>query len=56
MPAEASRADRDRGSIVFSRDWMRDIYYNDRPLPGERVGRLSGSAFAGESVDQSTYR
>ena len=25
------------------------VYYNDRPLPGERVQQLSGSAFAGES-------
>ncbi len=47
-PSRKSPAGRDRGFIVFSRDWMSDVYYNDRPLPGERVERLSGSAFAGE--------
>ena len=45
---ETSRADLDRGFVVFSRDWMSDVYYNDRPLAGERVERLTGSAFAGE--------
>ncbi|MBN2475284.1 MAG: hypothetical protein JXB62_11785 [Pirellulales bacterium] len=44
----ASRAERDRGFLLFSRDWMNDVYYNDRPLPGERVQELSGAAFAGE--------
>ena len=47
-PTETGRADRDRGFLVFSRDWMSDVYYNDRPLPGERVQQLLGSAFAGE--------
>ncbi len=46
--SDTNRADLDRGFIVFSRDWMSDVYYNDRPLPGERVERLTGSAFSGE--------
>ncbi len=46
---EPSPGERDRGFLVFSRDWMSDVYYNDRPLPGERVQQVSGSAFAGES-------
>jgi len=45
---EPSPTDRARGFLVFSRGWMSDVYYNDRPLAGERVERLSGSAFAGE--------
>ena len=35
-------------SSPFTRDWMQDVYHNDRPLPGERVEELSGAAFAGE--------
>ena len=27
---------------------MKDVHVNDRPLPGERVEELTGSAFAGE--------
>jgi hypothetical protein len=41
-------AERDRGLVLFTRDWMEDIYYNDRPAAGERVERLAASAFAGE--------
>jgi len=37
-----------RGFIAFSRDYMADVYHNDRPLPDERVDQLKGSAFAGE--------
>ena len=44
----ASEAERQRGFLVFTRDYMQDVYYNDRPLPGERVEKLSASAFAGE--------
>ena len=36
------------GFRVFSRDWMSDVYYNDRPLSGETVERLSAAGFAGE--------
>jgi hypothetical protein len=41
-------ADKERGFIVFSRDYMEDVYANDRPLLAERVKELTGSAFAGE--------
>ncbi len=40
--------DRRRGYVVFQRDLMQEVYYNDLPAEGE-VGRpLSGEAFAGE--------
>jgi hypothetical protein len=34
--------------VVFARDYMQDIAFNDRPEPGERTVSLSGAAFAGE--------
>ena len=45
QPTEAEKA---RGFIAFSRDWMKDVNVNDRPLPAERVQELRGAAFAGE--------
>jgi len=48
-PGKVNSADRDRGLIVFSRDPMDDVYYNDWPRANERADRLTGSAFAGES-------
>jgi hypothetical protein len=44
VPTEEETA---RGFLAFHRDWMKDVSVNDRPLPGERVEELSGSAFAG---------
>lgn len=41
-------AERSRGFTVFARDWMRDVFYNDRPVSGERLAKLTTSAFAGE--------
>jgi hypothetical protein len=41
-------AEGERGVVLFTRDWMEDVYSNDRPAAGERVERLSGAAFAGE--------
>ncbi len=38
----------ERGFVAFHRDWMQDVNVNDRPLPGETVTQLNGSAFAGE--------
>ena len=49
-PVKPSDEERERGFIAFTRDWMKDVYVNDRPLPNEKVVKLSGSAFAGESV------
>ncbi|MDA1142034.1 MAG: hypothetical protein O3B01_26025 [Planctomycetota bacterium] len=37
-----------RGFLVFTRDWMSDVYYNDGPKEGERIEKLTASAFAGE--------
>src|SRR5262249_35111165 len=45
---KASAEEKERGFLAFCRDWMRDVYSNDRPLPDEQVKELSGSAFAGE--------
>ena len=47
-PGELSPLERESGLIVFSRDWMSDVFYHDRPVPGERVSKLTASAFAGE--------
>lgn len=45
---QPDEAEKRRGFVVFARDWMQDVYHNDRPLPGERIERLTASAFAGE--------
>ena len=45
---EPSRAESRRGFILFSRDYMSDVYYNDRPGAGEAAAKLEPSAFAGE--------
>jgi len=37
-----------RGYIVFRRDFMEDIYYNDTPREEERITEISAEAFAGE--------
>ncbi|MGO9232097.1 MAG: hypothetical protein ACLQKA_23115 [Bryobacteraceae bacterium] len=39
-----------RGYVVFHRDFMRDVYYNDTPFQGERTSGLSAEAFAGQDV------
>ncbi|MFV2067155.1 MAG: glycoside hydrolase domain-containing protein [Pirellulales bacterium] len=36
------------GYVVFARDYMQDVYGNDRPGKGEVVGKLSAFASAGE--------
>ncbi len=48
VSCEPTEAERSRGFVVFQRDWMDDVYYNDRPDDGERVEKLTASAFAGE--------
>ena len=40
--------DQHRGLIVFQRDAMRDVSYNDSPREREVTGGLVGEAFAGE--------
>jgi hypothetical protein len=43
-----TEAERVRGFYAFSRDSMSDVYYNDRPQPGERLATVGVAAFAGE--------
>jgi hypothetical protein len=40
--------DQRRGFVVFQRDPMQDVFYNDTPQAREVVDRLRGEAFAGE--------
>ncbi len=47
-PLQPTGADRSRGYVVFQRDFMQDVYYNDTPFQRERGDRLKGEAFAGE--------
>ncbi len=47
-PLQPTEDDRRRGYVVFQRDDMQDVYYNDTPRK-EEIGRpLHGEAFAGE--------
>ncbi|MGO9109079.1 MAG: zinc ribbon domain-containing protein [Thermoguttaceae bacterium] len=47
-PLQPTTEDRQRGYLVFQRNYMQEVYYNDRPRK-EEIGRpLHGSAFAGE--------
>jgi len=39
-----------RGYVVFHRDFMRDVYYNDTPFRGESANALSAEAFAGQDA------
>jgi hypothetical protein len=39
-----------RGYVLFHRDFMRDVYYDDTPARGELVGTLAADAFAGQYV------
>jgi hypothetical protein len=45
---QPSAADQRRGYVVFQRDYMQDVYYNDTPRTAEIGGPLRGQAFAGE--------
>lgn len=47
-PLQPTAEDRRRGYVVFHRDWMQDVYYNDTPRQDELGTRLAGEAFAGE--------
>lgn len=47
-PLQPSAEDQRRGYVVFQRDWMQEVYYNDTPHTAEIGGRLRGEAFAGE--------
>ncbi|MBV8130254.1 MAG: hypothetical protein JO114_21605 [Planctomycetaceae bacterium] len=45
---EPTAEDRRRGFVLFQRDPMQDISYNDTPFKQEVVNTVRGSAFAGE--------
>ena len=47
-PVNPSSVESQRGYVLFRRDFMRDLYYNDTPFRDERDGPLSGEAFAGQ--------
>lgn len=47
-PLQPTDADQRRGYVVFQRDWIREVYYNDTPLASEIGGRLGAEAFADE--------
>lgn len=47
-PLEPNAAERKRGYVIFNRDFMEDIYYNDTPRANERTEKLYAEAFAGE--------
>jgi hypothetical protein len=47
-PLAPSDADRARGYVLFSRDVMQEVYYNDTPRKEEIVVKLEADGFAGE--------
>ena len=47
-PLRPTDEDRHHGFVVFERDPMQDVSYNDTPHARELVDRLHGEAFAGE--------
>jgi hypothetical protein len=47
-PLEPKAADTERGYVVFARDAMQDVHYNDTPRSTEIDQPLVGSGFAGE--------
>jgi len=47
-PLVLTDKEKSRGYVIFSRDFMEDIYYNDNPRKNDRCKELVGSAFAGE--------
>jgi len=47
-PLSPSVDDKRRGYVVFQRDYMQEVYFNDTPAQGETGKPVSGEAFAGE--------
>ncbi|HYF50810.1 MAG TPA: glycoside hydrolase domain-containing protein [Planctomycetota bacterium] len=47
-PLAPTDAEKNRGYVVFTRDYMSDIYYNDTPFKAEIGKPVEGEAFAGE--------
>ncbi|MCR4414096.1 MAG: hypothetical protein NUV77_16900 [Thermoguttaceae bacterium] len=47
-PLAPTATDAARGYVVFTRDYMEDVYYNDTPRRGETDRPVAGEGFAGE--------
>jgi len=47
-PVQPTAKDTQRGYLVFARDYMKDVYYNDTPLKEEVCDGVKGAGFAGE--------
>ena len=47
-PVRPKAADARRGYLIFTRDFMKEVHYNDTPLAGEVAKSLGAEAFAGE--------
>jgi hypothetical protein len=47
-PVRPSPAEARRGYVVFTRDYMQDVFYNDTPRPAEIDAPVKGAGFAGE--------
>ncbi len=45
---QPTASEQDRGFLAFARDYMQEVYSNDRPDATEQITQLTGSAFAGE--------
>ncbi len=49
-PLQPAADDTGRGYLVFQRDFMKDVYYNDTPYRGETGQPLAADGFAGQMV------
>jgi hypothetical protein len=49
-PLQPTAEDARRGYVVFQRDFMQDVYYNDTPYRGEAGQPLEAGGFAGQMV------
>jgi hypothetical protein len=47
-PLAPTDTDKSRGYVAFSRDYMKSVYYNDKPLAAEIAKPVEGDAFAGD--------
>jgi hypothetical protein len=53
-PLQPAAEDAARGYLVFHRDFMKDVYYNDTPYRGEIGQPLAADGFAGQLVPVTT--
>ena len=47
-PLQPTPEEQQRGYVIFPRDFMQDLYYNDTPFKAERGQPLRAEAFAGQ--------